>query len=267
MNQAFLTGIVGIQTHQYGIDVLADNIANINTVGFRASRTEFGSLFESALNSDLLGSPTYDSIGVGSRVQATTMREEVGVMLPSDKTSSLAIEGEGWFGVSQGRETYYTRSGNFLFDADRNLVTTDGYYVMGSMAGNISNGELTHVVDTVELSGVEGQVLLLPGSLTFPGEPSTVAHFKGNLGIDAIDRLVSAEVIDPNNTSNRLALRFEKSAVQPAEGTAWDITASIANRDGSTIYDSATGTATFSGNGSIIDYSLPTMNNNGAPLL
>lgn len=266
MNQAFYTGIVGVQTHQYGIDVLSDNIANINTTGYKASQVEFSSLFETLLGSGSGDGPTFDSIGVGSRVQATTMSEQNGTMIQSDKTSSLAIQGEGWFGISRGGETYYTRSGNFLFDADRNLVTNDGYYVLGSMGDNISNGELTKVYDSIPLQGVEGQVLLLPGELTFPGEVSTYASFRGNLGIDPVEQLVSAEVIDPDNARNRLALYFTQSTPQPTVGTAWDITATLTDTTNGTIYDTQTGNALFGSNGELLSYTIPPIDNNGAPV-
>jgi len=264
MNQAFYTGIVGIQTHQYGIDALADNISNINTVGYKSYTTEFASLFESAVQGANVGSTLNDTVGVGSRVQSTAMNEAVGTMMESDKTSSLAINGEGWFGISRGGEVLYTRAGNFIFDAERNMVTYDGYYVMGSMGGNISNGMLTEVLDSVPLNGVDGQVLLLPGELTYPGEPSTTATFKGNVGLDAEERLVSAVVIAPDGTSNRLSLRFTQSAIQPTTGLSWDITATVSDASGSTIYDTQTGTAIFDGSGALQSYSIPAVNNNGA---
>jgi len=266
MNQAFYTGIVGVQTHQYGIDVLSDNIANINTVGYKASQVEFSSLFEATLGNGWNNGPTFDTIGVGSQVQATTMSELNGTMLQSDKTSSLAIQGEGWFGISRGGDTYYTRSGNFLFDAERNLVTNDGFYVLGSMGDNISNGELTKVYDSIPLQGVDGQVLILPGELTFPGEATTYATFQGNLGIDPVEQLVSAEVIAPDNARNRLALYFNQSSPQPTVGTAWDITATITDTTGSTLYDTQTGSALFGSNGELLSYTMPSMNNNGAPV-
>ncbi len=265
MNQAFLTGIVGIQTHQYGIDIVADNISNINTVGFKAARAEFSSLFESALST--LGGPTSDSIGLGSRLSATSMVEHKGTMLPSDKTTSLAIDGEGWFGISRGDETFYTRTGNFLFDANRNLVTNDGYFVRGTMGGNISNGVLTEVIDSVTLNeNVTKQELLLPGELTFPGEVTTVANFGGNLGVDPIQRLVSAEVISPDYERNRLSLRFIQTVPQPTLGTSWDVTATVSDPTGTTVYDTQTGTALFGGDGAFISHNIPVMNNQGTPV-
>ena len=98
MIQGFYTGISGIQTHQYGIDVVADNLSNISTNGFRGYVAEFSSLFENSQNTALTSSVD-STIGVGSSVHANTMDESVGTLALTDRSTDLAILGDGWFGI------------------------------------------------------------------------------------------------------------------------------------------------------------------------
>ena len=151
MNQAFYTGIIGMQTTQYGIDVIADNLANINSIGYRGSQTEFASLFEKSISSASSNGPTDNSYGIGSSVQATTMMEQMGTLIQGDRATDLAIDGEGWFVVIGLNEVYYTRAGDFTFDEGRNLVTQDGFHVLGTLGTNFTDNVLTTPMDTIAL--------------------------------------------------------------------------------------------------------------------
>lgn len=264
MNQAFYTGIVGLQTHQYGIDTISDNLANINTIGFRGAQAEFSSLFEDAVNETSFAS-TDDTIGVGSQIQITSMMEQNGTLIDGDKNTDLAIDGDGWFAVSGHGDVLYTRAGNFTFDSQRDLVTPDGFHVLGTMGNNITNDTITQTLSSVALGDPAAQVPLnFPESLTYPVEPTTQAEFFGNLGIVDVPRLLSADVISANNEHNRLELRFTQSSPQPASGTAWDIAASITSADGSVVYDTQSGSAIFDTVGGLTSYTLPTLDNDGS---
>lgn len=265
MNQAFYTGIVGVQTHQYGIDILSDNIANINTVGFRGYQAEFSSLFENAVESTVLSSPTSNSVGVGSALQATSMNQTTGTLMQSDATTDLAIDGDGWFGIANPQGVFYTRAGVFSFDGSRNLVTPAGDYVLGTMGNNISNGILTEELSSLSLGSVTSQqALMMPDEITYPVNPTTQAQFFGNLGTTDVPRLSSATLIDPEGAHNRLELRYAMSTPQPATGTAWDITATVTSNDGTTVYDTQNGTATFNEFGELTGFFIPNVDNNGA---
>ena len=264
MNQAFYTGIGGLQTHQYGIDIITHNIANMNTPGFRGSQVEFSSFFENVVNSASASGPTENSIGVGAQVQATPMIQTGGVLMSTDITTNLALEGDGWFGISNPQGTFYTRAGDFSFDGSRNLVNTAGYFVLGTMGSNISNGVLTQELESTPLGAIgTQQPLMMPDELIYPVEPTTQAQFFGNLGIDPIQRLGSASLISAVGEHNRLELRFDMSATQPVSGTAWDITATVTSSDGSIVYDTQSGSATFDEFGAIIGYTMPNVNNDG----
>lgn len=265
MTQSFYSGISGIKSNQTAIDITSNNIANISTVGYRGYNTEFTSLFEKALNTTAQGAPTSDSIGIGTRVNASSMDQSEGSLQLSERNTDLAIYGDGWFGVSNGTEQYFTRAGNFTFDVDNNLVTQDGMHLMGTMGGNIVNDELTSVVAEVPLGTIDAQEpLVFPKSLTLPPTSTTTAKFYANLGVDDAERTLSATVIDPNGQKNNLSLTFTKSPEQPATGIEWNVVASLESLDGSEVYTTQQGSALFDEEGALSSTTLSTIDNNGS---
>lgn len=265
MTQAFYTGISGLKSNQYGIDITSDNLANVSTNGFRGYSAGFTSLFEDALSSASTGSSVNSTVGVGSQLSSTTMNMLNGSLALSDKSTDLAIAGEGWFGVQGNGDTRYTRDGNFSFDANSDLVTQDGYYVLGTMGSNISGGVLTSVLTDVPLGDVGTQTKLqFPQVLTYPSEASSNAKFFANVGVGTQPVTVGASVIDPNGVKNHLRLEFTKQAVQTPPGSQWDVVATTQTLDGTTIYDTQTGVVNFDASGALESTTLSSINNNGA---
>ncbi len=265
MTQAFYTGINGIKAHQEAINVITDNLANTSTVGFRGYSTEFSSMFEQMLNTTSASSSVNSSIGVGSTLNTVVMDEHKGVFQLSDLSTDLALLGDGWFGIQGEEEPLYTRDGSFTFDADRALVTQDGYYVLGTMGPNINNGILTEQLANVDLGEVDTQEkLIFPKDLIVAVQPTTTAAFSGNLGSEDVTRVISAEVIDSQDNRNDLRLQFTKSAVQPAQGSSWDIIATVESRDGLITYDTQSGVVNFNGDGSLLSTTLSSIDNNGS---
>jgi flagellar hook protein FlgE len=267
MNQAFYTGVVGVQTHQFGLNTVSDNLANVNSVGFRASRPEFASLFEESVNQTTQSSSISSSIGIGSRAQATMMTQQTGSYLLSDRTTDLAIGGDGWFAIQKGEDTIFTRAGNFTFDANRDLVTPDGYHLLGTMGNNVTDGILTQTLGSLELGNVEEQVALnFPNAIDYPAKPTSIASFSGNMGIEHLPASMSARVVDSDGNPNTLKLLFRPTAVQPAEGISLDITATVTSYNETTVYDTLEGTALFDTTGELLSHNLTTIDNNGSPV-
>lgn len=269
MNQAFYTGIVGLQTQQAGIDVTSNNLANIDTYGFKSDTIEFKSLFESALSTKAGSSPVNSTIGVGSTVQTTPTLMQSGTLMLTDSSTDLAIDGDGWFGVQGNGQVMYTRAGNFGFDASRDLVNGDGQYVLGTLSNNFdANNILTSKNTTTTMGSVDTQTSIkLPESLTYPAEPTTLTSFKGNLGqLDEI-RKMGAKMIDANGTRNVLDLTFTKTVPQPVVGSSWDVVATASSPTSlsgtSTLYDTQAGVLTFDSTGALISSTLSSINNNG----
>ncbi|PHS58802.1 MAG: flagellar basal body rod protein [Sulfurimonas sp.] len=263
--RALYTGISGIRTNQTAIDVTADNISNVNTIGYRGYSTEFASLYEQSI--DTAARSSSSSIGAGVRVQTTNMTQFTGSKILTDRNTDLSINGDGWFGVTNDASTQFTRAGNFKFDVNSDLVTDDGFFVLGTKAGNINDGTLTSVVDDVLLGDVNTQEKLrFPKTLTFPPEPTTTTDFFGNLGLEDTPRSLSSTVVDPQNNKNNLQLVFNKSAVQVAPGIQWDVVATTKSADGVTLYDTQTGLLNFDEDGALLSDTLGTINNNGTDI-
>lgn len=266
MIQAFYTGITGLMAGQSAIDISADNIANVSTVGFRGNNAEFASLFEDAKGT-MVTSSNPSTIGGGVRLQASTIDLSEGSFALSERSTDMAIEGDGWFGVVNRGANEYTRAGAFTFDQNSDLVTVDGLYVLGSMGGNIdfTTNTLTVPLQEVPLKNVDGQEKLsFPNSLTYPPVPSTKAQYIGNLGTDDVVVTMGADIVDPQSNKNNLKLSFTKSVPQVAPGSQWDVVATTQTLDGSTIYDTKTGKAFFDAQGGLTSSTLTTIDNNGA---
>ena len=293
MTQGYYTAISGIQANQYGLDVISDNLANVSTTAFKSSTAEFADLFSKVISSG--NTPTSNDIGYGVKLQATSFLFTQGTFMPSDRFNDLALEGNGWFGVTSKGQTTYTRDGSFSFDtyqktsgdvnsATNRLVTADGQFVLGTMLSNFTYNPtfdygdlattgatgayvLNNPTTDAPLSAVGSQSTIeFPARLAYPVQPTTQTTFVGNLGIADETRTISAQVISGNNDTNQLKLTFTKSAVQPASGTAWDVVATVTSSDGGTVYDTQNGQATFSASGAIESFNITSMNNDGTPV-
>lgn len=135
---ALWSGVTGLQAHQVAMDVEGNNIANVNTVGFKYSRASFADLFSqthkvaTAPQGDLGGKNSMQ-IGLGSTVNTVTKIFKQGTIQTTEKQSDMAIQGDGFFVVSpDGGKTYlYTRNGDFSLDSVGNFVDRNGYIVQG----------------------------------------------------------------------------------------------------------------------------------------
>ena len=266
MTQAFYTGINGLQNSSLSIDAISDNLANIDTVGYRGYNLEFSNLFEEMVTQTSQSSSVDSSIGIGANVQVSATSQAQGSLILTDRSTDLAIDGDGWFAIQADGEPLYTRDGSFLIDSESDMVTAEGFHVLGTMGGNIdaNTNTLTSVLNSTDLGDINAQEKLnFPKTLSYPSVPTANASFTGNIGTDAIVRTMSAGVVDGQNNKNELKLTFTKSAVQTPPGTQWDVVAQTQTLDGTTIYDTQNGNVTFDASGALVTSSLSTIDNNG----
>ena len=122
----------GMAAQKMNIDVIANNLANVNTAGFKKSRTDFQDLMYQTVNQAGSETSTGEQIPVGIQVGMGTMPIGVhkefmqGDFQQTKNELDMAIEGKGFFKVLSNEEELYTRSGNFKLDANRNIVTPNG---------------------------------------------------------------------------------------------------------------------------------------------
>ncbi|MDA7817951.1 flagellar hook-basal body complex protein [Sulfurimonas sp.] len=267
MTQAFYTGLTGLHAGQKAIDVITDNLANTSTVGFRGYTTEFSNMFERALNTDAESSSVSSTVGVGTKLDTILMDESRGVFQLTESANDLAILGDGWFGIQGLGETLYTRDGSFTFDSNRDLVTHDGFFVLGTMGNNIDGEILTEDLGNIPLSDVtEQEKLSFPENLYYPPIPTSEANFYGNLSLNESVQTISTKAINPEGTKNNLRLEFNKSDVQVPPGVQWDVTATIEGLADNTVYSTETGVVSFDETGLLISNTLSSIDNQGAPI-
>ena len=266
MTQAFYTGVSGLKNYSTGIDVVANNLANISTVGFRGYQAEYASIFDDVLSTT--ASLQNDAVGVGVRLQTSGMNNSQGTLMQSDRATDLAIQGDGWFGIEKDSKPVFTRDGTFGIDENADLVTADGYFVLGTLAGNVSaDNVLTDVVASTPLGDPASQVKLrLPESITYPPQPSTNVKFISNIGVGFEPVTMGATLIDPQNNKNSLKLEFTKDPASTPPETQYNLKATLSSLDGSTIYDTQTGRVSFDATGGLVSNTLTTINNNGSPV-
>ena len=262
MTQAFYTGIAGVKSNSTAIDAVSDNLANNSTIGYRGYDVEFSSLLEKEVSSASELTSVDSSVGIGTQVQATPMNQTNGELLLSLRNTDLAIDGDGWFGI-QGDKTMYTRAGNFNFDVENDLVTADGFYVLGTLGNNIKDNVLTKEINDIPLDDIDKQQKLnFPKTLYYPPKPTKNSKFFGNLGIVDETRTMSTSAIDGLNNKNEIELTFKKSLQQNPLGTRWDVTAVAKSLDGNTIYDTQKGVVEFDSRGALDTSTLTSIKNN-----
>ncbi|MEM6561543.1 MAG: flagellar hook-basal body complex protein [Planctomycetota bacterium] len=150
LTQTLFTGLSGIDTNQTRLNVVGNNIANVNTVGFKSSRALFKPQF---YVTDASGSPPGAEFGgtnpsqrgLGATIATIQKDFSAGSIEPTGKSTDLAIEGNGFFVVENGGDQLYTRDGSFQLNQNNELVNSSGAFVQGWTAdedGNIVRGAL-----------------------------------------------------------------------------------------------------------------------------
>lgn len=140
MMRSMFSSVSGLRAHQTRMDVIGNNIANVNTIGYKASRTTFAEIFAQTMSG--AGSPDPNTgrggtnpvqIGLGLNVSAIDTMMGRGSLQRTDSPTDLSIEGEGFFIVRSGTEgtPMFTRAGNFTIDKLGNLVTAQGLNLLG----------------------------------------------------------------------------------------------------------------------------------------
>ena len=152
MLRSLFAGVSGLRNHQFRMDVIGNNIANVNTVGFKSGRVTFKEGFAQLLQG--ASRPPGDQggvnpvqIGLGSLIGSVDQMFTQGNVETTGVNTDLAIQGDAFFVVRKGTETYYTRSGNFQLDAEGRMVSpTNGFIVQGRMAlDGILNDAITDI--------------------------------------------------------------------------------------------------------------------------
>ena len=236
MLRSLYSGISGLRSHQEMLDVTGNNIANVNTVGFKASTTVFQDTLSQMTQGaggpqTGIGGTNPAQIGLGVQVAGVSTNFAQGSAQATGKATDLMISGDGFFVTRLGNDTVYSRAGAFDFDANGRLVSSDGKIVQGYSA---QNGVVN---DGGALSDIT-----LPLQAAAPATATTSATVAGNLPSDtAVNETINrdATVYDQYGTKHTLSLQYKRT------NDGWSVSAS--NGQGT----SATGTIAFGADGKI----------------
>ena len=221
MLRSLFSGISGLRAHQQMMDVTGNNIANVNTAGFKSSQAVFQDTLNQMLKAPAVpqgvvqGGSNPAQVGLGVQLAGISTNFTQGSAQTTGRSTDLMISGDGFFTVKTGQETLYTRAGSFLFDADGALVTNEGGRVQGWVAEP----------DGTIMSNKTAGNLSLPISTLLAPSKSTSVTFSGNLPSDAAEGTViapSLTIYDGSGNPTELTITLTKG---PGTDT-WNASAS-----------------------------------------
>lgn len=240
MMRSMFAGVSGLRSHQVMMDVVGNNIANVNTAGFKASTTTFAETISQVIRgasgaSDARGGSNPIQVGLGVKVGSVDGIFTDGATQTTGRNTDLAIQGAGFFIVANGDERFYTRAGSFSFDEIGNLTAAGGFKVMGWTAS--SGG----VVDTN--SPIDS--LTLPVGQVIDPISTTRVDIGGNLTANAaIGDVVTSSITTFDSLGNEHEVLFTLTNT----GTnAWSSSASV----NGTAYTLTPSTITFDSAGNL----------------
>ena len=198
MMRSLYSGVSGLQNHQTRMDVIGNNISNVNTVGFKRGRVNFQDMISQQLQgaakpSEELGGVNPKEVGLGMTVAAIDNIFNQGNLQSTGVSTDLAIQGNGFFIMKSGDETFYTRNGAFSLDSNGTLVNpANGMRVQGWMAQDV-NGE--QVLTTAATPGD----LVIPVGSKDPAKETNNVMFACNLNKNTPEILPNANEKDIMN--------------------------------------------------------------------
>lgn len=243
---AFFSAITGMKSNQTRLDVIANNIANLNTFGFKASRVTFSDLLNQMMSSasspqGQRGGINPMQIGMGVRLASIDTLMGQGSIQNTGKNTDLAINGDGFFIVESEIGPRYTRTGNFIFDYNGTLLNPDGLRVQGY-------NTLTADGMSVDTNAEIGDIQLNFGE-KLAARASSEIKFRSNL--DAGSNVFGTAELNTVGTTGFTLAAGTMLPIATAEGTIVD------DGSGTPLADSVAGNGDLMVNGQEITYAWP----------
>lgn len=231
MMRSLFSGVSGLRNHQTKMDVIGNNIANINTVGFKRGRVNFQEMLVQTIRGASApqggrGGVNAQQVGLGVQVASIDYVQTQGNLQSTGKTTDLALQGDGFFILSDGADQLYTRTGIFDLDQDGNLIfASNGMKVMGwttvdAYGKIVTNTSLTNIT--------------IPIGQSMKPQATEAVTYANNL--DASAKLgtvhqTQVEVYDSVGNAHTIVTNFEKLSVDADGNTTWGYTVSLGNND------------------------------------
>jgi len=181
MMRSLFSGVSGLRNHQVKMDIIGNNIANINTIGYKSSRVTFEesltqTIKEGMRGHDSIGGQNPYQVGLGMTVSSLDMDFSQGNLETTGRVTDLAIQGDAFFVLNDGEQDYYSRAGNFTVDGEGRLVAPkNGFVVQGLMADRYGK-----ILTSQPITGI-----VLPFGQQSPAKATTEIGYYGNLDSDS----------------------------------------------------------------------------------
>lgn len=227
MMRSMFSGVAGLRNHQVRMDVIGNNIANVNTVGYKKSRVTFQDMLSQTIRGASapqggLGGSNPQQVGLGMTINSIDTIHTQGSSETTGKVTDMMVDGDGFFIVGNGTNTYYTRAGNFDFDSVGNLVNASGLMVKGWTVNSA-----TGLIDTTQpITGIQ-----IPKGQAIEPKATTNSTFIGNLNASATTgTIVDAPltIYDSLGRAWNMNIRFTKNAA----ANTWDVSLNNAPASG-----------------------------------
>ncbi len=220
MLRSMFSAISGLRAHQTKLDVTGNNIANVNTVGFKGSQTVFQDTLSQVIRAggaaaENRGGTNPAQVGLGVKVAAITTNWQQGATQSTGRATDFMIEGDGFFVTRAGTEQLYTRAGSFDFDSTGKLVTPDGTVLQGWRA---------QPDGTINPNAPIGDLVVPYGATVAPVD-TTTGTLKGNLPAgDAAGTSVqtATTMYDQQGVGHDVSYAFTKDATDD-----WELTVTV----------------------------------------
>ncbi|TZE83350.1 flagellar hook protein FlgE [Calorimonas adulescens] len=248
MMRSMFSAISGLKAHQAMMDVIGNNIANVNTPGYKTARITFKDVFSQTLRGatgpqEGRGGTNPQQIGLGVSVASIDNLFTNGSSQRTDNPLDLSISGNGFFVVGDNSGRYFTRAGNFGLDSSGNLVNSSGYLVLGWQADVDGNYD----------TATEPAALNLFNKLTLGAMPTTNITMGGNLDAGTPDTSPDNEIsynvsiYDSLGNEHILTLHFTRTG-----SNTWDVSLTTNDSSITSTFPAAV-TFTFDANGKLTD--------------
>ncbi|HUA63503.1 MAG TPA: flagellar hook protein FlgE [Verrucomicrobiae bacterium] len=248
MFTSFSTALSALSATSTAIDVVGNNLANMNTPGFKTSQVEFQDLVTQSLGAGLGDT----QVGFGTGTPLTVRQFTQGAIQTSSGTLDAAVQGDGFFVVNDASgNTLYTRAGNFQTNSSGDLMTDTGDYVQGWTTLDPTTG-------AVDTNGPVGNIVVPVGSLKPPTTTTTMSaslNLNSNAAADSTSAFSdTVQVYDSLGSSHVLTINFQKTG---ANTWSYDVTVpgqDVSGGTAGTPFDTgASGSLTFNANGQLTD--------------
>lgn len=250
MLKSLYSGVSAIQAHQVKLDVIGNNIANVNTTGYKRSDVTFEELLNQTISgasspSSKLGGKNPIQVGLGVKVGSITTQFTQGNLQYTGSNTDIAIEGNGFFIVADGSTKYYTRAGSFALDSSGNLVhSSTGMILQGWLADDNGNINVNTPITSINI----------PIGKTIPAKETSIIKFEQNLDsrLNGTLSYIPSSFTITSSTSDKAQISI---SIKPAGGfNRWEYSIDALGVEGSTVSSitNKTGIIELDENGNVV---------------